>query len=79
MRLKTRKVVITFKSNNDIMLLDSIAKNQGIPGRIIPIPSSISAGCGLAWCADIFEKQTLLSDLADAMIPFQGIYELEMF
>ncbi|MFR1638654.1 MAG: DUF3343 domain-containing protein [Eggerthellaceae bacterium] len=32
----------------------------GLPGRMIPIPSEVSAGCGLAWCVPAEERGALL-------------------
>ena len=31
------------------MAMEALAREHGIPGRIVPVPSEIDAGCGLAW------------------------------
>ena len=40
-------------------------------GRLIPIPSEISGGCGLAWCAEPAQEITLLKLLQENNIPYQ--------
>ena len=49
MRKKTPKAVVTFASTSDAMAVEAAARETGLPGRMIPIPSEVSAGCGLAW------------------------------
>ena len=39
---------------------ESFCLEQGLPGRIIPVPREITAGCGLAWRAPP-EAETLLT------------------
>ena len=52
MRKKELKLVITFHTTTDAMAMEKACKEQNAPGRLIPVPRAISAGCGLAWCAD---------------------------
>lgn len=52
MRKKERKLIVTFHTTADAMAMEQICREQKAPGRLIPVPRSISAGCGLAWCAD---------------------------
>lgn len=47
---KTTMLVITFHTTTDAMAMEAACKALGAPGRLIPVPRSISAGCGLAWC-----------------------------
>lgn len=51
LRKKEMKLVVTFHTTADAMEMESVCQSEGVPGRIIPVPRSISAGCGLAWCA----------------------------
>ena len=59
MRKKTPKAVVTFASTSDAMAVEAAARETGLPGRMIPIPSEVSAGCGLAWCSPEGEKGRL--------------------
>ena len=43
-------------------------------GRIIPVPGSISADCGLAWCAKNESEDALLDLMIQHNITPQGIY-----
>ena len=49
MRQKELKLVITFHTTADAMAMEKACKEYGVPGRIIPVPRAISAGCGLSW------------------------------
>jgi hypothetical protein len=42
-------VVITFGSTLDAFAFEDAARAAGLPGRLIPLPTGISASCGLAW------------------------------
>ena len=66
---KELKLVITFYTTTEAMAMEKACKESGADGRIIPVPRSISAGCGLAWCAklesidslkNLMEKQGIL-------------------
>ena len=52
MRKKERKLVIAFHTTADAMAFESACKRESLPGRLIPVPREITAGCGMAWCAD---------------------------
>lgn len=72
---KERKLIITFFTTTDAMAMEHICKMQGIEGRIIPVPPSISAGCGLAWCAKIENESVLREVLEKQGILFQEMQE----
>ena len=42
------------------MAMEKAYKNDGDKGRLIPVPRSLSAGCGLAWCAETEEKEQIM-------------------
>ena len=76
MRRKTPKAVVTFASTSDAMAVEAAAREAGFPGRMIPIPSEISAGCGLAWCIpveewDAFERAP--------EVRYEGKFEVELY
>ena len=71
---KTEKLVITFFTTTDAMAMEMSCREEMADGRIIPVPGSISADCGLAWCAKL-ESEALLRDLMERRgLKFQGIY-----
>ena len=49
-REKTMKVVFAFPTTTMAMKMEAAAKAKEAPGRLIPVPRQISAGCGMAWC-----------------------------
>ncbi|MCH4184578.1 MAG: DUF3343 domain-containing protein [Eggerthellaceae bacterium] len=79
MRQKSKKLVITFDSTADAMAMECSAQSNGIPGRIIPVPSEISAGCGMSWCADECDAPRVLSDVENHAIAYLGIHYLMMY
>ena len=73
MRKKELKLVVTFHTTADAMAMEKACKEHNVPGRIIPVPRAISAGCGLAWCAELDEKEQIA-----AMMKQVGIEEEDM-
>ena len=59
-RCKTPHVVVTFHSTADAMAVQAAAAGGVLPGRVIPVPSEISAGCGLAWSVPVEQREELL-------------------
>ena len=60
MRKKTKQLVITFSTTTAAMAMEKRAQEMGIFGRLIPLPSEISAGCGLSWKTKPEEKEKIL-------------------
>ena len=71
---KTEKLVITFFTTTDAMAMEKFCKEENADGRIIPVPGSISADCGLAWCAKNEREDALLDLMLRHNITPQGIY-----
>lgn len=49
MREKEERFVITFHTTAEAMAAEKAFREGAVPGRLIPVPRQISAGCGLAW------------------------------
>ncbi|WP_367565227.1 DUF3343 domain-containing protein [Lacrimispora sp.] len=49
MRKKELKIVISFHTTAEAIAMEAECQKDEIPGRLIPVPRQISAGCGLAW------------------------------
>ena len=75
MREKTLKLVVTFHTTADAMAVEKACKDRNAPGRLIPVPRSISAGCGLAWCAELSEYDTLKEVIAAIGIEEEEIHQ----
>lgn len=76
-REKKKRLIITFETTTAPLKLDS--KACGIPGRTIPLPSAISAGCGLAWRAELSDRESLIAFMKEQDIRWEAMYELEMY
>lgn len=75
-RQKTEKVVIAFPTTTQAMMMEQFCREQGLAGRLIPVPRQISAGCGMAWSAPV-ECRAKLEQLIEAKeIEVEGLYEL---
>lgn len=77
-REKTMKVVVTFPTTTQAMKMEQCAKGAGAPGRLIPVPRQISAGCGMAWSAPAEARSQLESLIMETGIELEEIYELIM-
>lgn len=73
MRKKELKLVVTFHTTSDAMAMEKACKAEGTPGRLIPVPRTISAGCGLAWCAGLEDREVINNVLQKV-----GLQEEEM-
>ena len=69
------KLVITFHTTADAMAMEKVCKEQNVPGRIIPVPRAISAGCGLAWCAQLEEREEIAAAMKVAGIEEEAMHE----
>lgn len=49
MRIKRLYIVLSFHTTLEAMEWEKHCLASRIPGRLIPLPREISAGCGLAW------------------------------
>ncbi len=76
MRKKERRLVVTFHTTTDAMEMERICKAHGAPGRMIPVPREISAGCGLAWCADPDQEAVLRTIMKEAGLQEQDVHTI---
>lgn len=75
-REKTKRVVVTFHSTTMAMKMEESAKQSGTPGRLIPVPRQISAGCGMAWSAPADDRPGIEGLIRESGIEADGMYEL---
>ena len=58
---KQRSWILTFDETVDAMAWERYCETHGLPGRLIPVPREITAGCGLAWKAPPEAEEELLA------------------
>lgn len=75
MRKKVMKLVVTFHTTSDAMAMEKICKERGVPGRLIPVPRVISAGCGLSWCAELTDREQILGVMKEVGIEQEDVHE----
>ena len=56
--------------------MEKACKEAGAPGRLIPVPREISAGCGLSWCAGIEDRDTIRKVIESIGVQEQEMHEL---
>ena len=75
MRKKELKLIVTFHTTADAMAMEKCCKEHQVPGRLIPVPREISAGCGLSWCADLKEREKVQEIMKRVGIEEDEIHE----
>lgn len=78
MRKKKKYVILTFATTTAAMATEKKCSSGQIPGRLIPLPGEISAGCGLAWRMLPEEYECFREQLMELGQEFQQIVELEL-
>ena len=68
MRQKKPFLVVTFAATADAMAMERYCMEHSLPGRLIPIPREIHAGCGLAWKTQPEEREAFTASLEAAGI-----------
>ena len=76
MRKKEERFVVTFATTTGAMAMERACQAAGLPGRLIPVPREISAGCGMAWSAPAAERPGLESLIQENGIETEGIHNL---
>lgn len=76
MRKKELKLIVTFHTTADAMAMEKACREDNIPGRLIPVPREISAGCGLAWCAQPDQRENVLLVMEKKGIEQENLHEI---
>ena len=79
MREKKEKLVVSFLTTTQAMAAEKYCQKNRIPGRIIPLPSAISAECGIAWCTEPEEEERIRQVINDGGIQAEGIHRVYLY
>jgi len=74
-RQKKPKLIIAFNTTTAALAFEDAYKL----GRLIPLPSEIKAGCGLAYCADIKHESEIDKILREQKIEYFAKQVVELF
>ena len=69
-------LVVTFDATAAAMAAEKYCLEKGVPGRLIPVPREITAGCGLAWKAEVDQKEAVTAALEAAGIAYSGVHRV---
>mgnify|MGYP002537609012 FL=1 len=78
MRQKSERCIITFPTTTAAMEMESACRAAGLPGRLIPVPRAITAGCGLCWAAPPESREALAVLVMAKGVQIDGIYAVQM-
>lgn len=76
MREKEERAVVTFRTTMEAMQAERALRAAGQPGRLIPVPREITAGCGMAWCAPVESVLSVETSLKEAGVSPEQVYRL---
>ena len=76
MREKSLKLLVTFHTTAGAMSMEKLCKRQEIPGRLIPVPRSITADCGMAWCTVPEQRPIMEALIAREGLDAENLHEL---
>lgn len=67
--------MVAFHTTADAMAMEKACKKTGVPGRLIPVPRSVSAGCGMAWCVALEERELIVGLMQREGIEEEALHE----
>lgn len=76
MRERTEKCVVTFRTTTGAMAMEGLCRENNVPGRLIPVPRSITAGCGLCWAAPREAREAVEDLVMKEHLDVDGIYAI---
>ena len=76
MRQREFRVIVTFSTTTDAMAMESYCRSHDVAGRLIPVPTAISAGCGMCWSAPSSRRESVCSAVKEAQLRCEGVYEM---
>ena len=75
MRKKELKLVVTFHTTSDAMAMEKACKENNVEGTLIPVPRSITAGCGLSWCARLDQEEEIKEVMGKVGIEQEAVHQ----
>lgn len=68
------RCIVTFPTTAAALAMETACRETGAPGRLIPVPRVITAGCGLCWSAPPESRPLLEELLLTRKITMDGVY-----
>lgn len=76
MREKTMRFLVTFPTTAGAMAMEKACEAAGVPGRLIPVPRAITAGCGMSWISPPEQREQVQALIARLGLNISGTYEM---
>ncbi len=76
MRQKEERCVVTFRTTAGAMAMERVCGQEGVPGRLIPVPRSITAGCGMCWSAPPEAREQVEQTVIAHRLMIDGVYSV---
>lgn len=77
-KVKIVRTVVSFQNTTAALAMEAACKQYNIPGRIIPVPNQITAGCGFSWCAPKENREQIEQFVAEHQLSYSQIYTIEI-
>ena len=69
-------LLFTFAATTAAMAMERLCHAGGLPGRLIPVPRTITAGCGMCWAAPPGSREALEKLVMREHLDVDGIYAI---
>lgn len=76
---KKLKAVFSFAKTSDAMKMDKLNNENKLPGKMIPVPREISAGCGIAYSIDVGFRDKVETLAKESAVNIESIHEIKMY
>ena len=76
MRSKEPRLVISFHTTAEAMATERLCRQNGLEGKLISVPRSITSDCGLAWSAPSALREAIETLLVRHAVEAAGYHEL---
>jgi len=75
-RERIERCVVTFRTTAGAMAMERACREAGLPGRLIPAPRAITAGCGMCWAAPPEAREALEELVIKKYLDVDGFYAI---
>ena len=73
-REKSLRLITSFHTTTAAIMMEKACREEELPGRLIPVPRSITASCGMAWCAPPEAREKLEQMTRTRALAVEGWY-----
>ena len=74
MRQQHERLVVTFHTTAAAMAMEAHCRREGIEGKLIPVPRSLTADCGIAWRSEPEMRAAVETVIKENALEAEGIY-----